>query len=190
MPAEYFDHLYATDPDPWHYASSSYEQHKYAATLRALPRTRFRRALEVGCSIGVFSRLLARKCNTLLAVDSSEAALVRARETCTSRKNIAFERMRIPAEWPCTSFGLVVISEVLYYLSPHDIAATAHKTLKRLDAGGTVALVHWLGPTGAAQTGDEAVRRFLSHTRRDLTIHLHRRTPRYRLDILVRSNDA
>ena len=50
---EYFDALYASDPDPWNFAASPYERAKYALTLNAMPKPRYRSALEVGCSIGV-----------------------------------------------------------------------------------------------------------------------------------------
>ena len=33
----YFEQLYASDPDPWRFATSDYERDKYAATLDALP---------------------------------------------------------------------------------------------------------------------------------------------------------
>ena len=35
---EYFDALYAADPDPWNFAASPYEQDKYALTLREEPK--------------------------------------------------------------------------------------------------------------------------------------------------------
>ena len=32
IPADYFNTLYARDPDPWQFATSPYEAEKYAAT--------------------------------------------------------------------------------------------------------------------------------------------------------------
>ena len=43
----YFEGLYAADPDPWRFATSDYERDKYAATLAALPRRHYARALDV-----------------------------------------------------------------------------------------------------------------------------------------------
>ena len=68
---EYFDALYAADPDPWNFAASPYEQAKYALTLNAMPKPRYRSALEVGCSIGVLTRLLASRCDAVLAIDAA-----------------------------------------------------------------------------------------------------------------------
>jgi hypothetical protein len=55
----YFDTLYAADPDPWRFATSAYERDKYAASLAALPDPAYGSVLEIGCSIGVFTRQLA-----------------------------------------------------------------------------------------------------------------------------------
>ncbi|MGL6044624.1 MAG: SAM-dependent methyltransferase, partial [Sandaracinobacteroides sp.] len=62
LPPAYFDALYRDDPDPWRFATSGYEAGKYAATMDALPRGRYGSALEVGCSIGVLTAELARRC--------------------------------------------------------------------------------------------------------------------------------
>jgi hypothetical protein len=35
---EYFDALYAADPDPWKFAASPYERAKYTLTLREEPK--------------------------------------------------------------------------------------------------------------------------------------------------------
>jgi hypothetical protein len=43
---EYFDALYTADPDPWKFAASPYEQAKYTLTLNAMPKPRYRSALE------------------------------------------------------------------------------------------------------------------------------------------------
>ena len=72
LPPSYFEALYASDPDPWRFASSDYERDKYAATLAALPRQLYRSGLEVGCSIGVLTAMLASRCRRLLAVDVAD----------------------------------------------------------------------------------------------------------------------
>jgi hypothetical protein len=40
---DYFESLYADDPDPWRFASSAYERNKYETTLAALSVATFRR---------------------------------------------------------------------------------------------------------------------------------------------------
>src|ERR1700728_585695 len=104
IPPEHFDTIYANNPDPWDYTTSVYEKRKYAATLAALPRRRFNRAFEPGCSIGVLTRMLARRCGQVLAADMSEVSLGHARTRCRDVRNIRFRRMRIPADWPTGTF--------------------------------------------------------------------------------------
>ena len=59
---EVFEALYRADPDPWRFASSTYEQGRYATLLRALQRDHYEYAFEPGCSIGEFTALLAPRC--------------------------------------------------------------------------------------------------------------------------------
>ncbi|MBB5639980.1 bifunctional PIG-L family deacetylase/class I SAM-dependent methyltransferase [Cryobacterium roopkundense] len=79
LPAPFFDQLYRGESDPWGVETRWYEERKRALTLAALPRQRFRSALELGCSTGVLTVELAARCDELLAVDSAEQALEIAR---------------------------------------------------------------------------------------------------------------
>lgn len=182
----YFERLYSDDPDPWGYANSSYEADKYAATCAALPPLQFRRGFEIGCSFGMLSRALAARCESLIAVDLVEAVLERARKEAAGIDNISFQRMAVPAEWPAISFDLIVFSEVLYYLSPTDLASIASHTLQALDPDGVVVLVNWLGNTDAPHTGDGAAEAFIRAMRPAVTPVLQTRAPLYRLDMLAR----
>jgi hypothetical protein len=62
---EYFESLYADDPDPWRFASSAYERNKYETTLAALSGHQLQSAFEVGCSVGILTRQLAQVCKSL-----------------------------------------------------------------------------------------------------------------------------
>ena len=73
---------------------------KYAATVEALGDRRFGRALEVGCSIGVLTELLAARCDALLAVDVSVRAVERARARLTGAPHVRVERRTLPEELP------------------------------------------------------------------------------------------
>src|SRR5271168_1725907 len=85
----YFEALYAENADPWRFTTSDYERRKYAATDAALNGHNIGTAFEVGCSIGIFTRQLARRCN-VLAVDVAEQALVQARRNCEGLKQVRF----------------------------------------------------------------------------------------------------
>ena len=76
--ASYFDGMYARSADPWGFTSRWYERRKYAISLAMLPRERYRRGFEPGCSIGVLTQQLAGRCDRLLACDVAAAAVTTA----------------------------------------------------------------------------------------------------------------
>ena len=178
----YFEALYASDPDPWQFATSDYEREKYAATLAALPERRFARGFEIGCSIGVLTKQLAERCDDLLAVDVSEIALAQARERCPG---VSFAYMDLRSEWPEGRFDLILFSEVLYYLGIDGIQRVAQHTVKHLAPGGVVGLVNWFGPTDGACTGDEAAELFIQASASRLSPLVQTRAEKYRLDVLT-----
>lgn len=180
VPASYFDQLYRARSDPWDLAGSDYEARKYAATLEALPPRRFARGLEVGCSIGTLSALLAPRCGEFLGIDHAEAPLAEARRRCPQG---AFHRMAAPGEWPQGRFDLIMLSEVLYYLGFADLHALARRCEDSLAPGGVVLLVNWRGENDGTMSGDAAALSFLAALpghwpSRNLALE-----PRYRIDI-------
>jgi 2-polyprenyl-3-methyl-5-hydroxy-6-metoxy-1,4-benzoquinol methylase len=158
---DHFDALYAADPDPWNFAASPYERAKYTLTLNAIPKPRSRSALEVGCSIGVLTRLLASRCDSLLAIDAAQAPLVEARRRCADLPGVRFEQMFVPEQWPDEMFDLILLSEVVYYLSREDVGRLAASVARSVDSDGSVILVHWTGSTDYPLRGDEAVTLFI-----------------------------
>ena len=183
--ADHFRALYARDPDPWKFATSAYERDKYAATLALLGERRFRSGFEVGCSIGVLTRQLAARCDTLLGVDVADAALDSARERCAGLEGVRFRNMLVPDQWPEGRFDLILFSEVLYYLGLDGIQRAAERALECLEPGGVVLLCNWSGATDGACPGDEAAERFI-HASAPPLAHAERRdSEKYRLDLLV-----
>jgi SAM-dependent methyltransferase len=142
---EYFDHLYEVHSDPFNYETSDYEAKKYAHTLSALPRPKYRSALEIGSSIGVLTAKLASRCESLLSIDVCEKALAKARQRCAKFPNVEFQVMQVPRQFPGRLFDLTIFSEVGYYLSMKDLIATRQHILNRLEPGGHLLLVHWSG---------------------------------------------
>ena len=142
---DYFESLYATNLDPWKFATSPYERDKYALTLAALPGPRYRSALEIGCSIGVLTSSRASRCHAV-------ARTRRGSDRCSSRRGedaptcrVRFEHMFVPEQWPDGVFELILLSEVVYYLSPEDVGRLASRVTRSLSRGGSVILVHWTG---------------------------------------------
>ena len=159
----FFEDLYARSADPWSFASSQYERRKYEHTLRALGAGPFERALEVGCSIGVFTEMLAGVTGDLVAIDVSERALARARRRLRGERGVRFARASFPEEMPAERFDLVVCSEVLYYLDRDAFDLAVDRLRACLSAGCTVLAVHWRGATGTYPLlGDEVHDRLLA----------------------------
>lgn len=181
---DYFEAMYRADPDPWRFRTSDYERGKYAATLDALTRPRYARALEVGCSIGVFTAQLARRCDALLAIDGSATALDAARRACAALSHVRFETRIVPDGFPEGRFDLIVLSEVLYYLHAADLDRVAEKCLDALEPGGDLILCHWLGETDYPLTGWDATERFVGAALRPPLTHAVLANGTYRLDRL------
>ena len=151
-----FDDYFRGRADPWGFETSWYEERKRAVLLAALPRRRFSRALELGCATGVLTLELAHRADSVLGVDASPAALMRARERAVGADAVSFECRTLPADWPEDSFDLVVLSELGYYWSADDLAAARARIAASLTRDGVVVACHWRHPMADAPlTGDE-----------------------------------
>ena len=139
---EYFEGLYAESDDPWNFETSEYERIKYGRTLEVLGERRFERALEAGASIGVFTEILAGRCEELLAVDVSERAVAAARKRLSGRKHVVVERRTLPEEMPDGPFDLIVASEILFYYTKEEMLATLRSFERELARGGALLAVH------------------------------------------------
>ena len=111
-----------------------------------LPRPRFGRALEVGCSTGALTEALSDRADHVVAVDRSETALRAATARLADRDDIEVARLDVPGEWPAGSFDLVVVSEVGYFLSPLALDRLVERVATSLAPDGVVVLCHWRHP--------------------------------------------
>ena len=180
----YFEELYAESPDPWEFETSEYEQRKYERTLEALEGREYRRALEVGSSIGVFTRMLAPLCGELLAVDTSEKAVEIARERTKDQLHVRVERRTLPEEMPDGPFDLILASEVLYYLPEEVVLRSLRRFEAELAPGGTLLAVHWRKETRTYPLqGDEVHELLIRNSRLKNTKTILE--PEYRLDLFV-----
>jgi SAM-dependent methyltransferase len=181
--AAWFEDLYRREPDPWDFATSAYESAKYSRTLAALGPAdrRFARAFEAGCSIGVFTELLAPRCDELLAVDASATAVGRARRRLSDVPGVVVEQRTLPEELPAGPFDLVVCSEILYYW-PEDLLRAALPALESSVArGGSLLAVHWRPPTRTYPLLGDEVHRILADGL-DLVHAASEQAPKYVID--------
>lgn len=157
MEEHYFHKMYRDSDDPWGFANRWYEQRKYALTMAALSKRRYRRAFEAGCSIGVFTEQLASRCDEVLAVDLSPKAIDIARQRLLPMADrVTVEAGNFVDDWPAGVFDLIVLSEVLYYLDGSQFDAVIGKVADALTDDGEMVAVHWRWPVPEyPATGDQ-----------------------------------
>lgn len=136
-----FETLHAEQPDPWQVHGSFYETRKRALTLAALPHPRYRRVLELGCSVGALAADLAGRAARVVAVDESLTALRRAAATLAHLDNVELAHLQVPEGLGRMDADLVVLSEIGYFLSPGRLRDVAHR-LRSSDVA-TVVACHW-----------------------------------------------
>jgi len=160
--AAYFDGMYAAATDPWGFSERWYERRKHAISLAMLPRERYQAAFEPGCSIGVFTRMLAPRCGALLACDLAAAAVRAAAARTADLPQVRVEQRDIPGQWPSERFDLIVLSEILYYFGDHDLEQVLKQAAVSLELDGTLLAVHWRHPVAEYPRSGDAVHRVLA----------------------------
>ena len=152
----YFDQMYADSADPWGFTTRWYEQRKYALTLALLPREHYEDAFEPGCSIGVMTEQLGRRCTTVLSCDVAAAAVKATATRVRGQSGVRVEQRALPDEWPDGDFDLIVFSEFLYYFGGPDLQRTLDLARSALRPGGTLIAVHWRHPVAEyPRSGDD-----------------------------------
>ena len=149
----HFQSLYRQNPDPWNYAESTYERQKYDATCAVLRSAQYKSGIEIGCSIGVLSVRLAARCDRFVAVDLADKAVRQAAERLSTTSGASAMVANIPEEWPAGRFDLIVLSEVIYYLTTAQITTLARRISESCLPRAECVLVNWLGHTDTAFTG-------------------------------------
>ena len=143
-PDDSLDRLHQENSDPWGVESRWYERRKRDLVLAMLPRPRFERAIELGCSTGALTAALADRCGHVLAVDRSSAALAAARRRFEGEERVTVADLDVGRDWPRDAiFDLVVVSEVGYFLSPVELESLVGRVVGSLAPDGVVMLCHW-----------------------------------------------
>jgi cyclopropane fatty-acyl-phospholipid synthase-like methyltransferase len=179
-PVEHFERLARESSDPWDCETSAYEQAKYRRTLEALPK-RTGSTLELGCSVGVFTQMLAPRCERLLAVDFSPTALEHARDRLAGAANVELRRTTLPEQTPEGPFETIVCAELLYYWTAPLVRDALGRLEDALAPGGTLLAVHWRHPDPRRQLTGDGVHRILRGETR-LRWEEGEETPDYLLD--------
>jgi SAM-dependent methyltransferase len=124
--------------------------------MAALPQQRYQSGFEPACSVGLLSIALASRCDRLLCSDLIDVAVQTARTRLAGFANVTVRQQAL-RDWPDGDFDLIVLSEVLYYLTDPDLAAVLGSARTSLRPGGHLVLVHWRHPVPERRrTGDDA----------------------------------
>lgn len=162
-----FDALYASDPDPWDVAQSWYERRKIDLVLATLRRPRYRLAWDTACGTGDLAAALAPRCERVVASDASARACELTAATVAGCEEVVVEHSALPdapAAVPPGTADLVVVSEVLYYLSPDQRAASHRRIAAACAPSADVLAVHWAPrPEDAHLSGAAAQRELNDH---------------------------
>lgn len=115
-----FEHLYAIDNDPFGCESYAYEQNKFSHLLSLIAPSNPHHILDIGCGAGTLTRLLAERAGRVTAVDFSKKAISIAQNS-TKNDNIEYIASDIREFTFKDQYDCIICSEVLYYLTPHEI---------------------------------------------------------------------
>lgn len=135
-----FEHKYRTHGDYFGYRSDPEEQLKYARTLAAIKQWRAgsASALELGCSVGVFTAQLAREFARVAAVDIAQEALLLAEQQVGGAGDVAYVRADLLELDLGRTFDVIVCAEVLMYVREADAAKLIATLERHLGAGGLI----------------------------------------------------
>lgn len=175
-----FAEKFATDGDPWSTFTNRDEAVKRAAILHALGPAPMGRVLELASGNGSNSSAIAPRA---LRLDATEGTAAGTRLTASAIA--AWPRARaielaLPARFPARPYDAIVVAELLYYLSPLDMARVADCVGKALRSGGRLVLAHHqVDYYDFAQHARGIHERFLEETGCDWRIKVVRRCARW-----------
>lgn len=137
-----FEAKFRENSDPWNYEGSDFEAFKRRVLLQACGTRHYGRGLELACANGETTKVLARRCLKLLAVDGSKTAVDVAHRRTRHLPNVEVRQARLPSQMPRGPFDLIVVSELLYYLTPRDMEQMLEACDDALAPGGRLVCLH------------------------------------------------
>ena len=141
-----FEAMYAHNPDPFGVRHTWYERRKLKVLLATLLRERYGAGWDPACGTGDLTNALATRCEQVLATDASQQAVRITTALTHGKTNVHVRHLRLP-DLPTTtlSYDLVIVAEVLYYLSEPDRTRMFQllDTVTRNVPDAEVVAVHW-----------------------------------------------
>lgn len=137
-----FSAKFESDDDPWATFTSRDERLKRAAVLHALGSGPIGRVLELASGNGSNSVAIAPRALRLDATEGTVQGAELTARALTGSARVRASRLVLPAKPPRTRYDAVVVAELLYYLSPRDMARVARDVAAVLAPGGVLVLAH------------------------------------------------
>lgn len=139
---EGFEKKFARDDDPWGTFVNRDEANKRRAIRHALGTRMAGRTLELACGNGSNSIMLAHRTLRLIACDGAPSAVSLTSGRLKHVRNAAAQLCILPEGLPRAAFDRMVAAEILYYLSPSDLAKLAFRVGHSLAPRGELILCH------------------------------------------------
>lgn len=150
--AVYYEQLYQHNADPWDYLYAA-EQAKYRLSLDAARRWQPHpaRALEVACSLGYLTALLADYADEVHGFDLSETAIRAAQAHCDRHPRAAHIHLRVgdatQPGYPEGYFEVVFLQDVLLEIPEALRPSVLEQSLRLLAPGGVLIVNDYQQPS-------------------------------------------
>lgn len=175
-----FDRRFAGDADPWSTFTDRDEALKRRAILHAMGPGPWGRVLEVAAGNGSNSAAIAPRALRLDATEATASGTALVAKALAGSKRACALALVVPGRLPRPRYDIAVVAEVLYYLSPRDMAQTARDVAAALRPGGLLVLAHHrVDYPDFAQHAGQVQRQFLRATGRRWQVRIARRTGRW-----------
>ncbi|MBI0476684.1 methyltransferase domain-containing protein [Sphingomonas sp. MA1305] len=171
---------FAQNDDPWSTFTDRNEALKRRAILHAMGAGPWGRVLELAAGNGSNSAAIAPRALRFDATEATSTGVALVAKAVAGRTRARAIKLAVPARLPRPRYDVVVVAEVLYYLTAHDMAQTARDAAAALRRGGMLVLAHHrVDYPDFAQHAAHLHRAFLAATGRSWQVRVARRTGRW-----------
>lgn len=135
------DRVFRNAVDPFSYASNPQEQERLAIQEEMLDAIRgdstFGSALEIGPGEGLFTEVVASRCDSFLVVDLAPTALERTQNRCAWASHVRFAKWDLLTDQMPGKFDLIVATGLLeYFTRRRTLAYVRSKLIDGVNDGG------------------------------------------------------